>query len=624
METFKSPVGVLVGKDNIPIEMSIVRNEMSQMGFSDVQKIVKALQGNRHCQITTCYYLVLKKKLRNGVHLKADINSNSFDSSLLNHEFAPKFESLRSSLAESHFSKGESLLEKNSTEKEILKPQNSDGPANTPKSKMSQAINSNSSTTSGGAIRNSSHFHSQNAKESKGSPNDLTQRDSGSRRGVKRPAPLSRIFDSETEKNEKKLNEPSIFRETKPESLSASGNGSSEKTKRNPEDSEQKSKNVFEKMEEYQNQSSKLKTETLKPNNERLKMMLQAQTPLKSVVTKETPRVSGSRRENSLGNPEARNQKNSPVLNERRRSLRINQNHPSPKMSMAAQATNESTISKRVHNITDTSQVSNNTTGINSSFNSRSISPAKNSSQRPQIAINAPEPISKGLRVAEILKTPSPAISFVNNPYAASRNNQNGAKLRQGSANKSSISPKEINRMGGTRQDVLKSFIQGKVNQNHTMEIPRAYQGGFQSPNKIISGKYNGNLTMESVKREMIRKMGLDNPGDFGDSSLAPQSVKHEAMSVLRVYPGGQSWDRKEITAKAPATSTPTPTTSVFSSTATPSFNSKLKPFKITKRPSIDVQGSQNGGILSGNFSAVYSRTSGQNTPTQKPLNRHF
>ena len=72
---FNSP-GVFVGEDVIPIDVEIIA-EINNDFHIDIVKIVNDVLRNRHNKITTTYYLILKRKVRNNERCVSDISSNS-------------------------------------------------------------------------------------------------------------------------------------------------------------------------------------------------------------------------------------------------------------------------------------------------------------------------------------------------------------------------------------------------------------------------------------------------------------------------------------------------------------------------------------------------------------------
>ena len=72
---FNSP-GVFVEEDVLPVDVEIIA-EIHNDFHIDIAKIINDVIKNRHNKITTAYYLILKRKTRNGEISVADISSNS-------------------------------------------------------------------------------------------------------------------------------------------------------------------------------------------------------------------------------------------------------------------------------------------------------------------------------------------------------------------------------------------------------------------------------------------------------------------------------------------------------------------------------------------------------------------
>ena len=72
---FNSP-GVFVDEDVLPVDVEIIA-EIHNDFHIDISKIINDVIKNRHNKITTAYYLILKRKIRNGEISIADISSNS-------------------------------------------------------------------------------------------------------------------------------------------------------------------------------------------------------------------------------------------------------------------------------------------------------------------------------------------------------------------------------------------------------------------------------------------------------------------------------------------------------------------------------------------------------------------
>ena len=72
---FNSP-GVFFDEDVLPVDVEIIA-EIHNDFHIDISKIINDVIKNRHNKITTAYYLILKRKVRNGEMSVADISSNS-------------------------------------------------------------------------------------------------------------------------------------------------------------------------------------------------------------------------------------------------------------------------------------------------------------------------------------------------------------------------------------------------------------------------------------------------------------------------------------------------------------------------------------------------------------------
>jgi len=67
----------MVGYHRMPIDQQILKS-LSQFNF-DLEYCSRCIEANKHNHITTAYYLLLKKHLRNGHASPADIGSPLFD-----------------------------------------------------------------------------------------------------------------------------------------------------------------------------------------------------------------------------------------------------------------------------------------------------------------------------------------------------------------------------------------------------------------------------------------------------------------------------------------------------------------------------------------------------------------
>ncbi|CAD8052220.1 unnamed protein product [Paramecium sonneborni] len=75
------PQGIIIGYSRIPIDDAIV-DQLTIKGFNS-DYIKKCLDANKHNNLTTAYFLILKKHLINGGNSNADINSSNFNEKLL-------------------------------------------------------------------------------------------------------------------------------------------------------------------------------------------------------------------------------------------------------------------------------------------------------------------------------------------------------------------------------------------------------------------------------------------------------------------------------------------------------------------------------------------------------------
>ena len=67
----------MVGYHRIPIDQTILK-ELAKFDF-DLEYSARCIEANKHNHITTTYYLLLKKHLRNGHQSSADLSSPDFD-----------------------------------------------------------------------------------------------------------------------------------------------------------------------------------------------------------------------------------------------------------------------------------------------------------------------------------------------------------------------------------------------------------------------------------------------------------------------------------------------------------------------------------------------------------------
>lgn len=79
---FGIPPGIIVGFNQMPIDQAIVLELQSKHSIDAVQ-LLRSLDANHHNTLTTSYYLLLKKHIKKGGSSRADLNSSSFDISLI-------------------------------------------------------------------------------------------------------------------------------------------------------------------------------------------------------------------------------------------------------------------------------------------------------------------------------------------------------------------------------------------------------------------------------------------------------------------------------------------------------------------------------------------------------------
>ena len=73
--------GIIVGFNRIPIDEHVL-DAIVSLGF-DRDFSRKCIEANRHNEVTTSYYLLLKKFVRNGGISKTYLSSKHFDPSLI-------------------------------------------------------------------------------------------------------------------------------------------------------------------------------------------------------------------------------------------------------------------------------------------------------------------------------------------------------------------------------------------------------------------------------------------------------------------------------------------------------------------------------------------------------------
>lgn len=75
------PKGLIIGYNEVPIDEVIIDN-VESFGY-DRDVVIQSIKNNRHNKLTTIYYLLLRKFIRNGHVSKADINSLTFKPKIL-------------------------------------------------------------------------------------------------------------------------------------------------------------------------------------------------------------------------------------------------------------------------------------------------------------------------------------------------------------------------------------------------------------------------------------------------------------------------------------------------------------------------------------------------------------
>ncbi|CAD8051193.1 unnamed protein product [Paramecium sonneborni] len=85
---YEIPPGIVVGYNRIPIDQEILK-QLKSYGI-DIDHAQKCLDANKHNEITTFYHLLLKRHLTNGGRSTADLNSESFDITLLKPKPTPQ------------------------------------------------------------------------------------------------------------------------------------------------------------------------------------------------------------------------------------------------------------------------------------------------------------------------------------------------------------------------------------------------------------------------------------------------------------------------------------------------------------------------------------------------------
>lgn len=80
--------GLFISIQPIPIDMFII-DAMKQYGY-DKEQVIKLLLANKHNNITTLYYLLIKKNTKKGLSSVSDLNSSQFNTYLSKHKIKGK------------------------------------------------------------------------------------------------------------------------------------------------------------------------------------------------------------------------------------------------------------------------------------------------------------------------------------------------------------------------------------------------------------------------------------------------------------------------------------------------------------------------------------------------------
>lgn len=73
--------GIVFGYSRVPVDKKIL-SQMASMNYN-LDSIIKNVEANRHSNITTIYYLLLKRHLKNGGTSICDLADPEFDRGLL-------------------------------------------------------------------------------------------------------------------------------------------------------------------------------------------------------------------------------------------------------------------------------------------------------------------------------------------------------------------------------------------------------------------------------------------------------------------------------------------------------------------------------------------------------------
>lgn len=70
--------GLLINQVVIPLDESVITEMIKKFGFTDKEEIRSSILSNRHNDIATIYYLIMRRKVREGKKSIADLRSNLF------------------------------------------------------------------------------------------------------------------------------------------------------------------------------------------------------------------------------------------------------------------------------------------------------------------------------------------------------------------------------------------------------------------------------------------------------------------------------------------------------------------------------------------------------------------
>ena len=76
LKNYKPNLGLFISICEIPVSDLIVK-EMKNLGYNE-KKIIEYIKNNKHNSITTIYYLLVKKKTKQGIWTESDMISQAF------------------------------------------------------------------------------------------------------------------------------------------------------------------------------------------------------------------------------------------------------------------------------------------------------------------------------------------------------------------------------------------------------------------------------------------------------------------------------------------------------------------------------------------------------------------